>query len=208
LFNRVKKEKYYIFELMARKKQFDKENVLDKAMKLFWEKGYHATSMDDLVSALGINRASMYNTFGSKYELFEQSLDKYNTTNTIRIADFLYYQLNVRKGLQLLFENLITEALSSGPSKGCFMVNTTTELANTNPVLDKKLQDSRLSLETVFYNYLKYGVDNGQISPYKDIKTIAAYLFTVQSGLYVNSKINSSKEELGKAVTAALSILD
>lgn len=193
---------------MPRKKQFDKEKVLVKAMKLFLEKGYNATSIEDLVSTLGINRASMYNTFGSKYDLFEQSLDKYNSTNAIRIADFLYYQLNVRKGLQLLFENLITEALSGGPSKGCFMVNTTTELANTNPSLDQKLQDSRLGLETVFFNYLKYGVDNGQISPYKDIKTIAAYLFIVQSGLYVNSKINSSKEELGKTVTAALTILD
>ncbi|MFT4755491.1 MAG: TetR/AcrR family transcriptional repressor of nem operon, partial [Vicingaceae bacterium] len=187
---------------------FDKEEVLNKAMKLFWEKGYYATSMENLVSTLGINRASLYTTFGSKYDLFEQALDKYNSTNSARIADYLYYQLNVRKGLQLLFENLITEALLGGCSKGCFMVNTTTELANFNPVLDKKLQDSRLNLETVFYNYLKYGVDNGQISPYKDMKTIAAYLFTVQSGLYVNSKINSSKEELGKTVTAALSILD
>lgn len=193
---------------MARKKQFDKEQVLDKAMKLFWKQGYYATSMEDLVSTLGINRASMYNTFGSKYDLFEQSLDKYNTTNAIRIADFLYYQLSVRKGLQLLFENLISEALLDGNSKGCFMVNTATELANLNPTLDKKLQDSRLSLETVFYNYLKYGVDQGQISPYKDIKAVAAYLFTVQSGLYVNSKINGSKEELGKSATAALSVLD
>ena len=193
---------------MARKKQFDKEEILNKAMKLFWGKGYYATSMEDLVSTLGINRASLYNTFGSKYDLFEQSLEKYNSTNSARIADYLYYQSNVRKGLQLLFENLITEALLGGSSKGCFMVNTTTELSNLNPVLDKKLQGSRLNLESVFYNYLKYGVDNGQISPYKDIKTIAAYLFTVQSGLYVNSKINSSKEELEKTVTAALSILD
>ncbi len=193
---------------MARKKQFDKEKVLDKVMKLFWEEGYNATPIEDIVFTLGINRASMYNTFGSKYDLFEQFLDKYNTINSTRIADFLYYQLNVRRGLRLLFKNLITEALHGGPSKGCFMVNITTELANTNLALDQKLLDSWLSLETVFYNYLKYGVDNGQISPYKEIKTIAAYLFTGQSGLYVNSKINSSKEELGKTVTAALSILD
>ena len=193
---------------MARKKQFDKEKVLDKVMKLFWEDGYNATPTEDIVSTLGINRASMYNTFGSKYDLFEQFLDKHNTIKSTRIADFLYYQLNVRRGLRLLFKNLITEALHGGPSKGCFMVNITTELANTNLALDQKLLDSWLSLETVFYNYLKHGVDNGQISPYKEIKNIAACLFTVQSGLYVNSKINSSKEERGKTVTAALSILD
>ena len=193
---------------MARKKQFEVEVVLDKAMKLFWQKGYNATSMDELVKTIGINRASMYNTFGSKFELFVSALNKYNTANAVRIADFLYYQLNVRKGLQLLLENLTTEALIQGTSKGCFMVNTITEMANVNPELDEQLKSSRLALETVFYNYLKYGVDNGQVSPYKDLKTISSYLFTVQSGLYVNSKINTSKEEMGKIVRAALSILD
>ncbi len=142
LIRRKKATLFLVF--MARKKQFDKEKVLDKAMKLFWEKAYNATSMKDLVYTLGISRTSTDNTFGSKYDLFEESLDKYNTTNAIRIADFLYYQLNVRKELRLLFENLITEALSGGLPKWCFMVNTTTELAKTNPSLDQKLQDSRL----------------------------------------------------------------
>lgn len=193
---------------MPRKKQFDKEEVLDKAMKLFWEKGYHATSMDDLVTTLGINRASMYNAFGSKYQLFDSAVEKYKNTNVKRVGDFLYYQLNVRKGLSLLFENLITEALVKGASKGCFIVNTTTELANIHPELDAKLYEHKVAFESVFYNYLKYGVDNGQISPYKDLGMISSYLYSMQSGLYVVSKVNPNKEELGKTVTAALSILD
>jgi TetR/AcrR family transcriptional repressor of nem operon len=193
---------------MPRTKQFDKELVLDKAMKLFWEKGYNATSMQDLVTTLEINRASMYNTFGSKYDLFDQAIDRYKTKNTARVADFLYYQLNVRKGLSLLFENLITEALLKGSSKGCFIVNTTTELANTNAELDKKLIEHKIAFENIFYNYLKYGVDNGQISPYKDLKMIASYLYVMQSGLYAVSKVNPIKEELGKTVNAALAILD
>ena len=193
---------------MPRIKQFDREVVLDKAMHLFWEKGFGATSMEDLVSTLGINRASMYSTFGSKQELFDLAVTKYNEKNAKRVADFLYYQLNVRKGLNLLFENLITEALLKGPSKGCFMVNTTTELANSNPDLDRKLHDNKIAFETIFYNYLKYGVDNGQISPYKDIKAISAYLFVIQSGLQVVSKVHPNKEDLGKTVNTALSILD
>lgn len=193
---------------MPRKKQFDREIVLDKAMKLFWEKGFHATSMDDLVKTLEINRASMYNAFGSKAGLFEMALEKYKNTNVKRVGDFLYYQLNVRKGLNLLFENLISEALLKGASKGCFIVNTTTELANTNPEIDKKLLEHKVAFESVFYNYLKYGVDNGQISPYKDLNMIASYLYVMQSGLYVVSKVNANKEQLGKTVQAALSILD
>ena len=92
---------------MARSKQFNTEEVLEKAIRLFWKQGFHATSMEDLVSMLGINRASMYNTFGSKQALFEQAVEMYKNREINRIADFLYYQLNVRQGLALLFQGQI-----------------------------------------------------------------------------------------------------
>lgn len=193
---------------MPRTKQFDKEEVLDKAVHLFWEKGYNATSMEDLVNTLGINRASMYATFGSKHGLFSQAIQKYKDAHAKKVADFLYYQLNVRQGLYTLFENLVNSALSDETRRGCMIVNTTTELANCDSELCKKLQDNKEAFETIFYNYLKYGVDQGQISSYKDIKSIAFYLYVMQSGIQVVSKIEVSKEELMKTVSSTLSILD
>ena len=62
---------------MARHKEFDREEVLMKAMDVFWEKGYESASMQDLVGAMGIGRASLYDTFGSKHALFTEAMDRY-----------------------------------------------------------------------------------------------------------------------------------
>ena len=192
---------------MARSKQFNTEEVLEKAIRLFWKQGFHATSMEDLVSTLGINRASMYNTFGSKQALFEQAVERYKNNDLKRIADFLYYQLNVRQGLAVLFQNQIEQAFQKDTPKGCFLVNTITEMGTSNLEFAVKLKTYKAEYETVFYNYLKYGVDQGQISPYKDLAVLAANLHVFQSGLHVISKINN-QEELMKVSTSTLSALD
>ena len=192
---------------MARSKQFNTEEVLEKAIRLFWKQGFHATSMEELVSMLGINRASMYNTFGSKQALFEQAVEMYKNREINRIADFLYYQLNVRQGLALLFQGQIERVSEKDAPKGCFLVNTITEMGTSNAEFDATLKTYKAEYETVFYNYLKYGVEQGQISPYKDLGTLAANLFAFQSGLHVMYKI-SNQEELKKVSTSVLSILD
>lgn len=191
---------------MARSKQFNTEEVLEKAIRLFWKQGFHATSMEDLVSTLGINRASMYNTFGSKQVLFEQAVERYKNNDIKRIADFLYYQLNVRQGLAVLFQNQIEQSFQKDTPKGCFLVNTITDLGTSNLEFAVKLKTYKAEYQTVFYNYLKYGVDQGQISPYKDLAVLAANLHVFQSGLYVMSKINN-QEELMKVSTSTLSAL-
>lgn len=192
---------------MPRKKAFDQEKVLDKAKNLFWEKGFYATSMHDLVSNLGINRASLYDTFGNKELLFEKALIKYKTENLTFTADFLYQQLNVRQGLMLLLQNKIERAINE-KRMGCFISNTTTELANTNKRVTEILQAYQLDLETIYYNYLQYGINQGQISPYKDIKSLASYLYSLETGLQVMAKLSLDKNLLIQTIAAGLSVLD
>lgn len=193
---------------MGRKKTFEREAVLDKAMNLFWKKGYHATSMQELVDALGINRASLYETFESKQNLFDLAIERYSLINNQKIADFLYYQTTVRQGFLQLFELLIDAAVQDKDSKGCFVVNTTTELANNDLGVNKKMQDQKAAVEQLYFNYLQYGVNQGQISPYKNIQTIASYIYSLQTGIYVISKMHSNREELLKIVSTGLAVLD
>ncbi|MDF1696713.1 MAG: helix-turn-helix domain containing protein [Saprospiraceae bacterium] len=88
---------------MPRVKLFDKDEVLEKAMHLFWERGYHATSIQDLVNHLGINRASLYDTFGGKQALFDSAFKHYRMTNTKAIKKFLHAEQDVKKGMRKLF---------------------------------------------------------------------------------------------------------
>ena len=74
---------------MARTKEFDQEQALDAAMNLFWERGYEATSIQDLVEATGVQRQSLYDTFGSKHELFLQSLMRYQTLDGHQLSELI-----------------------------------------------------------------------------------------------------------------------
>lgn len=193
---------------MPRVKQFNRDEVLEKAMHLFWRKGFHATSMQDLVSELKINRASLYDTFGGKCELFEESIARYRDSNTERVIAFFKTQENVREGLYKLFENSIDSGIEEGESKGCFVANATTELANSDERIGAFVKENKQQFEKIYADYLRYGVEQGQISPYKDIEAIAVYLNVLLSGIQVVAKTKTKKEELMKIVKTGLSILN
>ena len=118
----------FFFLIMPRVKLFDENEVLFKAMNLFWKQGYSATSVQDLVSHLGINRASIYSTFGDKDQLFKKSFELYRKINTEGLTQFFQSRPNVKKGFSELFDLAIQEAVQDKDNKGCFVVNATTEL--------------------------------------------------------------------------------
>lgn len=193
---------------MPRVKLFKEEEVLQRAMELFWKQGFHATSIQDLVSHLGINRASLYDTFGSKEELFERALQLYRTTNKKGIVDFLNQQPSVKAGLLALFEQSIQASIKDPDAKGCFVVNTTTELLPASEDIRELAARNKADFEQIFYDHLQKGVASGEISKDKDLKTIAAMLFTLHNGIKVIAKIKPHQQELLAIVETGLSVLD
>lgn len=193
---------------MPRVKQFNEEEVLKKAMEVFWKKGFYATSMQELVAGMGINRASLYDTFGSKEELFDRAFKLYREDNQAKIRAFLFSQKPVQKGILMLFEKAIDNALQDPDAKGCFVVNATTELVSKDCNLQTVLSKNRLDFEQLFYDYLQEGVSRGEIAPDKDLKSIASLIFTLYNGLMVLTKVNPNKTELMAAVRAGLHVLD
>ena len=115
---------------MARQKAFKKEEVLDKAMHLFWRKGYHGTSMQDLVDHLGISRSSMYDTFGGKYDLFLNSLSRYQSRQSEAVDRALSSDDDLQDFLRSFFMGVVEECRQDEEHKGCFTVNTSVELAS------------------------------------------------------------------------------
>ena len=107
-----------------------------------------------------------------------------------------------------MFELLIDQALSNNISKGCLLTNTIAELAPQDEEISKSICEDKLAFEDMYYNYLKYGVDNSQISPYKDLRALAHFIYTLQNGLNVVSKVQQNKAELLKIVSTSLIILD
>jgi len=193
---------------MPRVKLFDEKEVLSKATELFWKKGYHATSIQDLVSFLGINRGSLYDTYGGKKELFDKAFQLYRTNNSKGTTRFLESQNDVKKGFRKLFEMGINESISDKDKKGCFVVNTTTELIPGEKGVLKILQENKKIVEGIFYDFLLKGQKNGEISKNKNLKNISRLFYTFYNGLKVVAKVETNPKELLNSVDEILTLLD
>ena len=114
---------------MARTKDFDESEVLAKAIKLFWQKGYNGTSMQDLVDGLGISRSSIYDTFGDKHQLYLKALGTYRQ-NAIGVRDqILHASVPAKAAIRQLMDLTIDQMIRDKQHKGCFLVNSAVENA-------------------------------------------------------------------------------
>lgn len=193
---------------MPRTKLFDEDQVLKKAVELFWKSGYHATSMQDLVDHLGVNRASLYSTYGDKKNLFQRAFQNYQQESLKSVKGFLAAHDNVKEGLCKLMKRSTEQTLCDPDRKGCFAVNTTTELVPNDPEMSEVLRNNQRQLERVFEEYMALGVERGQIDASKDLSSLSAHLFTFYSGLQVISKTQPDSNRLDAALGVALSVLD
>ena len=193
---------------MPRTKQFDEKEVLNKAMELFWEKGFHATSMQDLVSHLGINRASLYDTFGGKEALFDSAFAHYRATSGEKIQEIFDTSATIKEGFQRLFEMAIEEAANDPGRKGCFVVNTTTEMIPGNEKIHQTLIANKENAENLFAGYVQKGINNSELSPSINPQEIGLMLFALYNGIRVVAKVDSDAEKLRKVVNSGLSVLD
>lgn len=193
---------------MARAKSFNKEDVVERAMNLFWRQGYHATSMQDIVKHVGLNRSSLYESFEGKKDLFDQSLDNYCRINRDGVKTLLENESRVKNGIRNLLRSSVACTLEDEERKGCFVVNSTTELVPGDEELIKALARNRVLFEKVFEGFLKKGIESGEIPPDKDIKTLSGVVYTLFSGLNVIAKLEKTPRKLFSQIDMVLELLD
>src|SRR5258707_1900758 len=117
---------------MARPREFDRGEVLKRALAVFWEKGYEATSTDDLVRAMGIGRQSMYDTFGDKHQLYLEALRLYEANSGAELFKRIYETPSPFVAICDYILS-IADGTSADRARGCFYVNATNELAPSDP---------------------------------------------------------------------------
>ncbi|HEY4018971.1 MAG TPA: helix-turn-helix domain-containing protein, partial [Pseudonocardiaceae bacterium] len=113
---------------MGRTKDFDPDTALDAAMDLFWRKGYEATSIQDLVEHLGVARASLYATFGTKHDLYLRALDRYTENDTYSSLAWLAEPGPVLPALRAGLVAIAQDCVADVEGKGCLVTNTTVEM--------------------------------------------------------------------------------
>ncbi|MFP3591128.1 TetR/AcrR family transcriptional regulator [Chryseobacterium sp. SIMBA_038] len=193
---------------MARTKEFNEDKALDKAIEIFWHKGYNGTSAQDLVTHLGLSRSSLYDTFGDKQKLFVQSLKKYQKQSQDQIIDLFETSENIKETLHDIFKQAVIESLEDRITKGCFMVNSSVELAMHDQEIAKIVQNNAKTMEEIFTNAVQKGQDLGHISKKMDAKVLARFIFNNYSGIRVLARTGEKdKQVYDDIVKAILSIL-
>lgn len=179
-----------LLKLVARKKQYIESEVIDKAMKLFWRNGYEGTSMQMLEREMGINKFSIYSSFGNKHGVFIECLKSYKA----RIHNMFEKFKNANNGVEdikAFFYDSVAVGTIEGNQKGCLVTNTYNEFAESEDELVKEQMDYFMNnLKELFIEKLK-------IDENKDEETIlkqANFLVLAKHGLAAATRVNSQKE--------------
>ena len=191
---------------IGRPAEFDRQEALEKAMKLFWRNGYEATSLTDLIQEMGIGRQSLYNAFGDKYSLFIEAVKHYIDCNGQHLVVALRASGspvgNIRKALEQF-----VDVLESGECRGCLVTNSIVEMAPHDKEVREIVQSMVNRVEKEFKDALDRAVEDGEISPDSNTRAMARFLNSTLQGLVVMGKASASRAVLKDVVKIASTTL-
>lgn len=192
---------------MARVKEFDPDVALRAALDLFWQRGYESTSMSDLVEHLGIGRASLYATFGSKRDLYLKSLDRYLELRDPSPMEVLSQPGPVLPAVRALMRQYADEAAGDERQRGCFVVNTAIELAGRDAAAARRVEESWAQLEAAMESALRRARAQDELPAGADPRALARFLVVTLQGLKVVGKVTPDSARVRDAVETSLSLL-
>jgi len=189
---------------MARPREFDVDEALDRATTVFWARGYEATSVKDLVDALGVNRASLYATFGDKAQLFSAVLDRYTEQVNGTIAGALAAPAAGVEAVRAWFKALIEMATQPGP-RGCLFIGAVSSCATApEPLKDRVIAAVRASTDRLQEALSR---DPG-LARRENVRTLARFFAAEGHGLAVLARAGVRRQELESAAEVALRVLE
>jgi len=193
---------------MGRHKEFDRNAVLEQAMDVFWEKGYEATSVQDLVARMQINRGSLYDTFGDKHSLYLTALDHYRDQHVSQRLKALLKSSEGVEAIRQFFNGLVATWVGDRGCQGCFMINSMVELAIRDDEAAGKAAAHMAAVEDAFYRTLLRAQKQGELQHHTDLRALARFLINSANGLCVVAKVSPDRAVLEDIVTVTLSVLN
>ena len=193
---------------MARAKDFNEREVLDKAVCLFWHKGYNGTSMQDLVDALELSRSSIYDTYTDKRSLYLKALSHYQESAGARLTKVLSSSKPAKVKIKQLLELVTSDLLSDKQHKGCFMVNAEVELATHDEKVKEIVCKNEKHIEETFRQAIQAGQKSGEIQSKGDARALARFLLNTVKGIRVSAKTSTDTAMFNDIIKTAVSVLN
>lgn len=191
---------------MARIREFDIDQAVERAMDLFWRQGYAETSLQDLLKELSIGSGSFYAAFGSKEQLYIHALDRYVSTQGRDLETTLDEAPEIRPAIRRVLASLI-EADLADPTRGCLVVNTATQCGD-QPLAADRVNTAIRQVESSLAGALERAQARGEISPEKNPGELARFLTTFIQGIRVVGGARVGREFMEDALSTAMRALD
>ncbi len=193
---------------MARPAEFDRDQVLDRAMQAFWDEGYCATSMATLTRTTELNPGSLYAAFKSKEGLFLATLDHYGKRSAEEIGHALSASNSPLEGVRSFLGRIAATAAEPDARRSCFLVNTILEVARHNPTVRERISYYLELIEGLFRQSLESARMRGELSADKDPAALAAFIMTSIWGLRVLLAAGAGPDRVRMVVGQLLNLLD
>jgi TetR/AcrR family transcriptional repressor of nem operon len=190
---------------MARKLEFNRTRALEAAMKMFWSRGYVATSLAELLDAMNIARSSFYASFGDKRSLFIECLDLF-ALRTLELLHNSDIEAAPELSTTAFFEKTLFDVPLKRTHNGCMMVNTILELADVDPELSQRAGEKLALIENRFEQLFASAQEQGRLATNHSPQALAQYVMNINQGLRVQSRKRAPRSELRTIVDTSLSM--
>lgn len=191
---------------MARTKEFERDEVLDRAMDLFWRQGYEATSLADLTEHLRIARQSLYDTFGDKRALYLAALDRYCERFGVRAGLELPTDVPVRRVIREALAVSIQSAVSS-EGRGCMLVGAAAERCPRDEDVLRRFCGNTDALQRAFSRRLEVAVRNGELARHHSPRALARHFVNTILGIQISARAGTDREALDEIADVAVAVL-
>lgn len=183
---------------------FDRGAALDKAMHVFWERGYESASIADLTAAMGITPPSLYTAFGDKEHLFLEAIEAYGKGPGGFGARALAEEKTAKRAVQRLLEEAAVELTQDTQPHGCMMVMAATNCSVAAGHVQAALARRRAEAESAIEERIRRGAEAGELPPRTDAKALARFVATVYQGMSMQARDGASRAELRSSVRMAM----
>jgi AcrR family transcriptional regulator len=187
----------------GRPRAFDADEALERAVEVFWRRGYEGTSLSDLTEAMGINRPSLYAAFGNKQELFRKVLDRYLEKHSPFVAEALELP-TARAVVERLLFGFADSLTAPRRPRGCLTVQGALACGEDASEVQRELAERRAAGETALRKRLVRAKSEGDLPADSDPADLARYVMTVGQGMSVQAAGGASRSELRRVAATAL----
>jgi len=187
--------------------EFNREYAVRQAMDVFWQKGYNGTSMQDLVDATGLNRSSIYNSFGSKLKLYKTTLQFYQKENGGLFHKALLSARDPIRAIRLIFESFLPQILSKEGDRGCYAMNCKSEMGSQEGDIRKWLLANQENTLDIFDELIKEGQKQGVINTKEDSRTYAYFIFSAFQGFRMTGILIKDRKVLERIINNTLKVI-